>query len=52
VGLERGPLNLVNTTEELLEIKKIAAAVYKTKNTAVGTLGADHAIPSNLKSLH
>jgi hypothetical protein len=29
-GLERGPLSLVRTIEELLE-KKVAAPVYKTK---------------------
>jgi hypothetical protein len=27
VGLERGPLSLVSTTEELLEKKKVAAPV-------------------------
>jgi hypothetical protein len=27
MGLERGPLNLVSTTEELLEKKKVAAPV-------------------------
>jgi hypothetical protein len=35
VGLERGPLILVSTTEELLD-RKIAVPVYKTENTAVG----------------
>jgi hypothetical protein len=34
VGLERGPLGLVTTTEELLD-RKVAAPVYKTENTAV-----------------
>jgi hypothetical protein len=33
VGLERGPLSLVSTTEELLD-RKVAAPVYKTENTA------------------
>jgi hypothetical protein len=37
VGLERGPLSLVSTTEELLDRKK-AAPVYKTENTAVGSV--------------
>jgi hypothetical protein len=37
VGLERGPLSLVNTTEELLD-RKVAAPVYKTEITAVGDL--------------
>jgi hypothetical protein len=31
VGLERGPLSLVSTTEELLD-RKVAAHVYKTEN--------------------
>jgi hypothetical protein len=35
VGLERGPLSLVSTTEELLD-RKVAAPVYKTEKTAVG----------------
>jgi hypothetical protein len=30
VGLERGPLSLVSTTEELLD-RKVAAPVYKTE---------------------
>jgi hypothetical protein len=33
VGLERGPLSLVSTIEELLD-RKVAAPVYKTENTA------------------
>jgi hypothetical protein len=33
VGLERGPLSLVSTTEELLD-RKVAAPVLKTENTA------------------
>jgi hypothetical protein len=36
-GLERGPLSLVSTTEELLD-RKVAAPVYKTENTAVGSV--------------
>jgi hypothetical protein len=35
VGLERGPLSLVSTTEELLD-RKVAAPVQKTENTTVG----------------
>jgi hypothetical protein len=35
VGLERGPLSLVSTTQELLD-SKVAAPVYKTENTALG----------------
>jgi hypothetical protein len=41
VGLERGPLSLVSTTEELLD-RKVAAPVWKTENTAVGIRHADH----------
>jgi hypothetical protein len=44
VGLERGPLSLVSTTEELLD-RNIAAPVYKTVNTAVGIRHADHVAP-------
>jgi hypothetical protein len=44
VGLERGPLSLVSTTEELLD-RKVAAPVYKTENTAVGICHADHVAP-------
>jgi hypothetical protein len=45
VGLERGPLSLVSTTEELLD-RKVAAPVYETENTAVGIRHADHVAPS------
>jgi hypothetical protein len=41
VGLERGPLSLVSTTEELLD-RKVEAPVYKTENTAGGIRHADH----------
>jgi hypothetical protein len=41
VGLERGPLSLVSTTEELLN-RKVATPVWKTENTAVGIRHADH----------
>jgi hypothetical protein len=50
VGLERGPLSLVSTTEELLD-RKVAAPVYKTENTAVGIRHADHVTPSIRKKL-
>jgi hypothetical protein len=49
--LERGPLSLVSTTEELLD-RKAAAPVYKTENTAVGIRHADHVAPSILKRFH
>jgi hypothetical protein len=45
VGLERGPLSLVSTTEELLD-RNVAAPVYKTENTAVGIHHAEHVAPS------
>jgi hypothetical protein len=44
VGLERGPLSLMSTTEELLN-RKVAAPVYKTENTALGIRHADHVAP-------
>jgi hypothetical protein len=50
VGLERGPLSLVSTTQELLD-RKVAAPVYKTMNTAVGICHADHVAPSIRKTL-
>jgi hypothetical protein len=48
VGLERGPLSLVSTTEELLD-REVAAPVQKTENTAVGIRHADHVAPFNRK---
>jgi hypothetical protein len=50
VGLERGPLSLVSTTEELLD-RKVAAPVYEIENTAVGIRHADHVAPSNPQKL-
>jgi hypothetical protein len=50
VGLERGPLNLVSTTEELLD-RKVAAPVYKAENTAIGIRHADYVAPSIRKKL-
>jgi hypothetical protein len=50
VRLERGPLSLVSTTEELLD-RKVAAPVYKTENTAVGIRQADHVAPFIRKKL-
>jgi hypothetical protein len=46
VGLERGPLSLVSTTEELLD-RKVAASAEKT---AVGISHADHVAPFIRKS--
>jgi hypothetical protein len=45
VGLERGPLSLVSTTEELLD-RKVAAPVSITENTTVGNRHADHVASS------
>jgi hypothetical protein len=50
MSLERGPLSLVSTTEELHD-RKVAAPVYKTENTAVGIRHADHVAPSIRKKL-
>jgi hypothetical protein len=50
VGLERGPLRLVSTTEELLD-GKVAVSVQKTENTAVGIRHADHVSLSIRKKL-
>jgi hypothetical protein len=50
VGLERGPLRLVITTEEILD-RKVAAPVYKTENTAVGIRHVDHVALSIGKKL-
>jgi hypothetical protein len=50
VGLERGPLTFVSTTEELLH-RKVAAPVHKTENTAVGNRHSDHVAPSISKKL-
>jgi hypothetical protein len=45
VGLERGPLSLVSTTEELLG-RKSSGSCLETENTAVGICHADHVAPS------
>jgi hypothetical protein len=50
VGLERGPLSLVSTTEEPLD-RKVAAPVQKSENTAVGIRHAAHVAPSTRKKL-
>jgi hypothetical protein len=49
MGLERGPLSLVSTTEELLD-RKVVAPVQKAENTAVGIRHADHVAPFICKS--
>jgi hypothetical protein len=50
VGLERGPLSLVSTTEVLLD-RKVVAPVQKTENTAVGIRHSDHVALSVPKKL-
>jgi hypothetical protein len=49
VGLERGPLSLVSTTEELLD-RKVTDPVYKTDNTAIEIRHAGHVAPYIRKS--
>jgi hypothetical protein len=41
VGLERGPLSLVSTTEELLE-RKSSGSCLENRETAGGIRHADH----------
>jgi hypothetical protein len=50
VGLERGPLSLLSTTEEPLD-RKVVAPVKKTENTAVEIRHADYVAPSIRKKL-
>jgi hypothetical protein len=49
VGLERSPLSLVISTEELLD--RAAVPVYKTENTALGIRHSDHVAPCTRKKL-
>jgi hypothetical protein len=49
VGLERGPLSVVSTTEELLE-RKSSYSGLETENTAAGIRHVDHVAPSICKS--
>jgi hypothetical protein len=49
VGLERGPLSLLSTTEELRE-RKNSGSGLETENTAVGIRHADHVASSIRKS--
>jgi hypothetical protein len=48
-SLERGPLSLVSTTEELLDSKG-SGSYLETENTAVGIRLADHVAHSISKS--
>jgi hypothetical protein len=45
VGLERGPLSLVRSIEELLKQKSSGSKSRKQRLTAVGTHCADHVTP-------
>jgi hypothetical protein len=51
-GLERGPLSLVITIEELLGRKISGSGLEKAENMAVGIRHADHVAPSIRKSWH
>jgi hypothetical protein len=51
VGLERGPLRLVSTVEELLE-RKSSGSGLETENTDAGIRHADHVAPSIRKRWH
>jgi hypothetical protein len=51
VVLERGPLSLVSTTEELLG-RKSSGSGLGTENTAVGILSADHVALTIRRSWH
>jgi hypothetical protein len=46
MGLERGPLSLGSTTEELLG-RKISASGRESENTTVGIRRPDHVAPCN-----
>jgi hypothetical protein len=55
VGLERGPLSLVSSTEELLDRKVAVSCLENRENTAGGIRHADHVAPSirtSMQSLH
>jgi hypothetical protein len=50
VGLERGPLSLVSTTEELLD-RKVAGSCLENREYGLGIRHADHVAPSIRKKL-
>jgi hypothetical protein len=52
MGLERGPLCLVSTTEELFGRKSSCSGLTKTENTAVRIRHADQVAPSIRKWWH
>jgi hypothetical protein len=51
VGLERDPLSLVSTIEELLK-RKSSGFSLKTENTAIGIRHTDHVVPFIRKNWH
>jgi hypothetical protein len=51
VGLERGPLNLVSTTEELLE-RKSSDSGLENREYCLRIRHADHVTPSIRKRCH
>jgi hypothetical protein len=51
MGLERGPLSLVSTIEELLD-RKSSSSSLETENMAVGIRHVDHVALSIRKSWH
>jgi hypothetical protein len=51
VGLERDPLSLLSTMEELLW-RKVAAPVWKTENISLGIRLDHHVAPSVSKIKH
>jgi hypothetical protein len=51
MGLERGPLSLVITIEELLG-RKSSGSGLEPENTAVGIRRTDHVAPSIRKGWH
>ena len=51
MGLERGLLSLVRSTEELFEYKSSGSRSRKQRLTAVGTHCADHVTPLNPQKL-
>jgi hypothetical protein len=50
VGLERGPLSLVSTTEELLE-RKCSGSGLESREYGLGIRHADHVAPSIRKKV-
>jgi hypothetical protein len=51
VSLERGPLSLVSTTEDILG-RKCSGSGLESREYGLGIRHADHAVPSMCKSWH